>query len=80
MKTINETKESLLMFEYNTIMGKRCYVNPKMITVILERDNKDECAIYTCDSPDAIIVKESYDNVVKAFEKFNYQIKTVYTV
>lgn len=68
------------MFEYNTIMGNKCCINPKMITVILERENKDECSIYTCDSSDPIHVKESYDNVVKAFQKFNYQIQTVYTV
>ena len=67
------------MFEYNTRMGKRVTLNPKMICCILEGE-KDETSIYTCESSDPIIVKAPYEEVKKQFEHFNYQIHTVVTM
>ena len=68
------------MFEYITKSNKKVTINPKMITVIMEGETSDETLIYTADSPDPIRVRETYENVSKAFQKFNYQIQTVYTV
>ena len=68
------------MFEYIVANGKRVTINPKMITVIMESDTPNETLIYTAESPDPIRVMETYENVNKAFQKFNYQIQTVYTV
>lgn len=68
------------MFEYKTRNNKKVTINPKMITVIMEGDTSDETFIYTADSPDPIRVMEIYEKVSKAFQKFNYQIQTVYTV
>lgn len=68
------------MFEYKTKNHKKVIINPKMITVIMESDASNETLIYTAESPDPIRVVESYENVSKAFQKFNYQIQIVYTV
>lgn len=64
------------MFEYITRMNKKVTINPKMICCLLEGEN-DETSIYTCESSDPIIVKESYEKVKKQFEHFNYQMHTV---
>ena len=65
------------MFEYITRKGKKVTINPKMITVILEPDSGDGCYIYTTDSPEPIIVTECYEEVNKAFQKYNYSVQTV---
>ena len=67
------------MFEYKAKNGKKVTINPKMITVIMEGETSDETLIYTADSPDPIRVMETYENVNKSFQRFNYQIQTVYT-
>lgn len=64
------------MFEYITRMDKKVTINPKMICCLLEGEN-GETSIYTCESSDPIIVKESYEKVKKQFEHFNYQMHTV---
>ena len=51
-----------------------------MITLIMESDTAGETLIYTADSPDPVRVRETYEKVSEQFKKFNYQIKTVYTV
>lgn len=68
------------MFEYIVKNGKKVTINPKMITVIMEGETPNETLIYTADSPDPIRVQETYEKVSKAFQKFNCQIQTVYTV
>ena len=67
------------MFEYTTRMGKKVTINPKMICCILEGEN-NETSIYTCESSDPIIVKEAYDKINKAFQRFNYSMQTVVTL
>ena len=68
------------MFEYVVANGKRVTINPKMITVILESDKECETLIYTADSPEPITVKETYEEVSKAFQKFNYTVQTVINI
>ena len=68
------------MFEYMTNNHKKVTINPKMITVIMEGRNSDETLIYTADSPDPIIVVETYEKINKEFQKFNYSVQTVINV
>ena len=68
------------MFEYITKNDKKVTINPNMITVIMEGETSNETLIYTADGPDPIRVRETYEEVSKAFQKFNYGIRTVYTV
>ena len=68
------------MFEYIARNDKKVTINPNMITVIMESDTEGETLIYTADSPDPVRVKETYEEVIKTFQKFNYGIRTVYTV
>jgi hypothetical protein len=68
------------MFEYTTKNNKKVTINPKMITVIMEGENSDETLIYTADSPDPIRVVETYENVNKSFQRFNYSVNTVITM
>ena len=68
------------MFEYIAKNGKKVTINPNMITVIMESETECETLIYTADGPDPIKVRETYETVSEQFKKFNYQIKTVYTV
>ena len=68
------------MFEYIAVDNKKVTINPKMITMIRECDAPNETLIYTADSPEPIRVRETYENVSKAFQKFNYSMQTVYTV
>jgi hypothetical protein len=51
-----------------------------MITMIRECDAPNETLIHTADSPDPIRVRETYENVSKAFQTFNYSISTVIKV
>lgn len=68
------------MFEYIAKNNKKVTINPNMITLIMESDTEGETLIYTADSPDPVRVRETYEKVSEQFKKFNYQIKTVYTV
>lgn len=68
------------MFEYKTKNNKKATINPKMITVIMESDASNETLIYTADSPDPIRVMETYENVSKAFQNFNYTVQTVINI
>lgn len=65
------------MFEYITKNNKKVTINPKMITVIIEGDAPNETSIYTADGLDPIRVIETYENVNKAFQTFNYSMQTI---
>ena len=68
------------MFEYITKDGKKVTINPKMITVILEPENRNGCSIYTTDSPEPIIVENDYEKVRDDFYGFMYSINTIISV
>ena len=68
------------MFEYVIKNNKKVTINPKMITVIIEGDTPNETLIYTAVSPVPIRVMETYENVNRTFQTFNYSINTVLTV
>ena len=64
------------MFEYIATDRTKITINPKMITAIKE-DGKTFCKIFVVNNDAPFVVRESYEEVKKHFEHFNYQMHTV---